>query len=95
MAASNPHGDKAHLIPPTTLTRLVQGWLEEDCPSFDVGGYIVGEEVMEATLLAKSPVSPYLIFHCLPNHTSPSISVCYKTYIVVYIHIYIFFFNDH
>ncbi|KAI9882189.1 MAG: hypothetical protein M1823_006067 [Watsoniomyces obsoletus] len=50
-----PYGDRTHLIPPTTLRRLIQGWLEEDCPNFDVGGYIVGEEVMKATLLAKSP----------------------------------------
>ena len=32
-------------------------WLEEDCPSFDYGGFVVGEKLAEATLLGKSAVS--------------------------------------
>lgn len=34
---------------------MVSAWLEEDCPSFDYGGFVVGEEVKEARLLGKSP----------------------------------------
>ena len=30
-------------------------WLEEDCPSFDYGGFVVGESMAEARLLGKSP----------------------------------------
>jgi nicotinate-nucleotide pyrophosphorylase (carboxylating) len=32
----------------------VSTWLGEDCPSFDYGGYVVGEEIFEAKLLGKS-----------------------------------------
>ncbi|KAL9580177.1 MAG: hypothetical protein Q9212_004649 [Teloschistes hypoglaucus] len=42
-----------HLLPPT-YKRMVSAWLEEDCPSFDYGGFVVGEEVQEARLLGKS-----------------------------------------
>jgi hypothetical protein len=34
----------------------VSTWLGEDCPSFDYGGYVVGEEIFEAKLLGKSSV---------------------------------------
>ena len=51
--ASN-HGSVAHLLP-YTYKRLVSAWLEEDCPSFDYGGFVVGESTAEAKLLAKSP----------------------------------------
>jgi nicotinate-nucleotide pyrophosphorylase (carboxylating) len=36
---------------------LVSEWLEEDTPSFDYGGFVVGEEISEAKLLGKSEVS--------------------------------------
>lgn len=49
-------GNVSHLLPPT-YKRMVTAWLEEDCPSFDYGGFVVGEEVKEARLLGKSPVS--------------------------------------
>ncbi|KAL8844373.1 MAG: hypothetical protein Q9176_001283 [Flavoplaca citrina] len=48
-------GTVHHLLPPT-YKRMVSAWLEEDCPSFDYGGFVVGEEVKEARLLGKSPV---------------------------------------
>lgn len=35
---------------------MVCAWLEEDCPSFDYGGFVVGEKMGEARLLGKSPV---------------------------------------
>ena len=50
------HGSVAHLLP-QTYKRLVAEWLEEDTPSFDYGGFVVGEEVSEAKLLGKSEVS--------------------------------------
>lgn len=50
-------GTAHHLLPPT-YKRIVAAWLEEDCPGFDYGGFVVGEEVKEAKLLGKSPVSP-------------------------------------
>lgn len=53
MASS--HGDLAHLLPPT-YKRLIASWLEEDCPSFDYGGFVVGESEGEARLLGKSKV---------------------------------------
>ena len=34
---------------------MVSAWLEEDCPSFDYGGFVVGESMAEAKLLGKSP----------------------------------------
>ena len=51
--ASN-HGNVAHLLP-QTYKRMVSTWLEEDCPSFDYGGFVVGESIAEAKLLGKSP----------------------------------------
>jgi hypothetical protein len=56
MAEGAPaHGSVAHLLP-QTYKRLVAEWLEEDTPSFDYGGFVVGEEVSEAKLLGKSEV---------------------------------------
>lgn len=42
---------------PLTYKRYVSEWLEEDTPSFDYGGFVVGEEQSEAKLLGKSEVS--------------------------------------
>jgi nicotinate-nucleotide pyrophosphorylase (carboxylating) len=50
------HGAVAHLLP-QTYKRHVSEWLEEDTPSFDYGGFVVGEEISEAKLLGKSEVS--------------------------------------
>jgi hypothetical protein len=52
------HGAVAHLLP-QTYKRYVSEWLEEDTPSFDYGGFVVGEEMSEAKLLGKSEVSTY------------------------------------
>jgi len=46
------HGTVAHLLP-QTYRRLISSWLEEDTPSFDCGGFVVGEEMAEARLLGK------------------------------------------
>jgi hypothetical protein len=50
------HGAVAHLLP-QTYKRMVASWLEEDTPSFDHGGFVVGDDLAEAKLLGKSPVS--------------------------------------
>ncbi|PVI03287.1 nicotinate-nucleotide diphosphorylase [Periconia macrospinosa] len=59
------HGAVAHLLP-QTYKRLVSEWLEEDTPSFDYGGFVVGEEISEARLLGKSEVRTSFqpITHC-------------------------------
>lgn len=49
------HGNIAHLLPPG-YKRLISNWLEEDAPSFDYGGFVVGEDITEAKLLGKSKV---------------------------------------
>ncbi|KAJ5377853.1 Nicotinate-nucleotide pyrophosphorylase [Penicillium cataractarum] len=51
MAAS--HGDLRHLLP-INYKRQITDWLEEDCPSLDYGGFVVGESEGEARLLGKS-----------------------------------------
>ena len=48
------HGNPAHLLPPS-WKRTVGTWLEEDIPSYDYGGFVVGDDPAEARLLAKSP----------------------------------------
>lgn len=59
---ASAHGDLGHLLP-LTYKRLISEWLEEDCPSFDYGGFVVGESDGEARLLGKSPVSSDFAFH--------------------------------
>lgn len=41
-----------HLLPPSWKTQVAT-WLTEDVPSFDYGGYVVGETQREAFLLGK------------------------------------------
>jgi nicotinate-nucleotide pyrophosphorylase (carboxylating) len=48
------HGNPAHLLPPSWKKHIAV-WLEEDTPSFDYGGFVVGDSPAEARLLAKSP----------------------------------------
>jgi nicotinate-nucleotide pyrophosphorylase (carboxylating) len=42
----------ANLLPPSWRTQVLS-WLEEDTPSFDYGGFVVGEAHREAYLLGK------------------------------------------
>ncbi|KAF8482459.1 Quinolinate phosphoribosyl transferase [Russula ochroleuca] len=42
----------SHLLPPTWKSQVV-AWLDEDTPSFDYGGFVVGEAQREAFLLGK------------------------------------------
>ncbi|KAF5333632.1 hypothetical protein D9611_002565 [Ephemerocybe angulata] len=50
MASSAPN--YAHLLPPSWKTQ-VAAWLAEDTPSFDYGGFVVGEVEREAFLFGK------------------------------------------
>ena len=50
---ASKHGSVAHLLP-QTYKRMVSEWLQEDCPSFDYGGFVVGESMAEAKLLGKT-----------------------------------------
>lgn len=42
-----------HLLPPN-YSQTITEWLAEDCPSFDYGGFVVGEELKEASLWCKT-----------------------------------------
>ncbi|CAM9146195.1 unnamed protein product [Choristocarpus tenellus] len=42
-----------HLLPPS-WEKLVQTWLDEDIPSLDVGGFVVGDKEQTAILYGKS-----------------------------------------
>ena len=44
-----------HLLPPHWKS-LTDSWLQEDTPSFDIGGYIVGESEQTAILFGKTAV---------------------------------------
>jgi len=48
-------GDPAHLLPPSWKS-VITAWLAEDTPSFDCGGFVVGEEEQEAFLYGKQDV---------------------------------------
>jgi hypothetical protein len=50
-----PLGAYAHLLPPSWKS-VITSWLAEDTPSFDYGGFVVGEGEEEATLWGKSEV---------------------------------------
>ncbi|WFD20421.1 nicotinate-nucleotide diphosphorylase (carboxylating) [Malassezia caprae] len=43
----------AHLLPPSWKA-IVTAWLDEDCPSFDWGGFVVGDAPRTATLWCKA-----------------------------------------
>ena len=46
------HNSFEHLLPPS-WKQQVGGWLAEDTPSFDYGGYVVGDTLREAFLFGK------------------------------------------
>ncbi|KAM0791148.1 hypothetical protein ACM66B_005633 [Microbotryomycetes sp. NB124-2] len=47
------HGTLAHLLPPS-WKHVITAWLDEDTPSFDYGGFVVGDQVEQAFLWGKS-----------------------------------------
>lgn len=51
-----PLGSYSHLLPPSWKATIT-AWLHEDTPSFDYGGFVVGQGSEEATLWGKSEVS--------------------------------------
>ncbi|XP_042327638.1 nicotinate-nucleotide pyrophosphorylase [carboxylating] isoform X1 [Sceloporus undulatus] len=51
--ASRPN--LSYLLPAPRLRQLARDWLQEDVPSFDYGGYAVGDRQECAVLLCKSP----------------------------------------
>lgn len=44
----------AHLLPPDHVAALAAEWLREDTPSFDWGGFVVGDAPVVATLWQKA-----------------------------------------
>lgn len=50
---STPHGSLSNLLPPSWKSS-VTAWLAEDTPSFDYGGFVVGDGPRVATLWGKS-----------------------------------------
>lgn len=53
--ASTPPQDYSALLPRAQIDALVQQWMQDDHPSFDVGGLVVGSGTQSAQLLLKSP----------------------------------------
>ncbi|KAF8325198.1 nicotinate-nucleotide diphosphorylase [Cantharellus anzutake] len=49
----------AHILPPSWKEQVI-GWLKEDTPSFDWGGYVVGEVHREAYLFGKGKIPAVL-----------------------------------
>ncbi|KAB5562840.1 nicotinate-nucleotide diphosphorylase [Coniochaeta sp. 2T2.1] len=47
-------GDLSHALPSSWKTQITS-WLAEDTPSFDYGGFVVGDSPKTATLWGKSP----------------------------------------
>lgn len=43
----------SHVLHPVTLQHMAREWLKEDTPSFDYGGFVVGEKEETALLLMK------------------------------------------
>ncbi|XP_065053968.1 nicotinate-nucleotide pyrophosphorylase [carboxylating]-like [Rhopilema esculentum] len=53
--SENVTSHKQCLLPQIDLVAKVKYWLKEDTPSFDYGGYVVGDKQERAVLLCKSP----------------------------------------
>ena len=52
---SSAHVQLSSLVPEFALQNLVRGWLESDIPKFDAGGFVVGDGLLTARVLCKSP----------------------------------------
>jgi len=53
--ASETFGNYAHLLP-AGWADVIQRWFQEDSPSIDFAGFVVGDAVETATLYGKSEV---------------------------------------
>lgn len=51
--ASDSAIDFAHMLP-ATFKETVRNWLKDDCPTTDIGGFVVGEKMETANLFCKS-----------------------------------------
>eukprot|EP00930_Biecheleria_cincta_P023841 TRINITY_DN17147_c0_g1_i1.p1 TRINITY_DN17147_c0_g1~~TRINITY_DN17147_c0_g1_i1.p1 ORF type:complete len:293 (-),score=51.78 TRINITY_DN17147_c0_g1_i1:134-1012(-) len=60
--------DFATAIAPHTLDRLVVSWLEEDVPTLDIGGHVVGDVELTATLYCKAVLCGRPFFDAVFNH---------------------------
>lgn len=49
----------AHILPPSWKTQVTT-WLQEDTPTFDYAGYVVGEAEKEAELVAMGDTTVVL-----------------------------------
>lgn len=54
MSSTDSTVDYSPLLPPTNLKPMIQKWLIEDHPTFDVGGLVVGTSTKTAHLYMKS-----------------------------------------
>lgn len=52
---SNQHVDYSTLLPDTNIEQIIRNWLQDDMPTFDVGGFVVGSSLKKAILYMKSP----------------------------------------
>jgi nicotinate-nucleotide pyrophosphorylase (carboxylating) len=55
MASNDPPTDFSTLLPQTNIQPVIRNWLNEDMPTFDVGGLVVGSSQKKALLYMKSP----------------------------------------
>jgi hypothetical protein len=66
MSTSQPQAQESTnftALLPNTYKRFVSEWLEEDTPSFDYGGFVVGDKEGVAHLLGKSAVSGICLYY--------------------------------
>ena len=78
---ASAHGSPAHLLG-NSYKADVAKWLEEDCPGFDWGGFIVGDAPAEAKLLGKSAVGFSPIRFCArPNRAPPPLTLLLEAFV--------------
>lgn len=72
--------DKRSLLPQVQLKEIVSTWLKEDTPSFDYGGFVVGDREETAVLLCKSPgvLSGRPFFDAVFQQLNCKIDWCYE-----------------
>lgn len=53
-----------NILHPVQVSKLVDRWLEEDVPSFDFAGHVVGSKPQSAVLLMKSDMADVVLAGC-------------------------------
>jgi nicotinate-nucleotide pyrophosphorylase (carboxylating) len=63
----------AHLLPPSYKSQAIS-WLSEDCPSFDIAGFVVGDQIETAQLFCKQTcvLAGIPFMHAILEHLSLS-----------------------